>query len=42
MRLRIGGSLNLYPALYFEYAAAYDGSDIIEPKILLGDDFGAG
>lgn len=36
------GALPLNPALYFEYAFAYEGSDIIEPKILFGDDFGAG
>jgi len=36
------GVLPLNPTLYFEYAFAHEGSDIIEPKILFGDDFGAG
>jgi hypothetical protein len=36
------GKLPLNPALYLEYAFADEGADIIEPKILFGDDFGKG
>jgi len=36
------GVLPLNPTLYFEYAFAHEGADIIEPKILFGDDFGKG
>ena len=32
----------LNPALYFEYAFAHEGSDVLESKILFGDDFGQG
>lgn len=30
------------PALYFEYAFAHDGPDVIEPKVLLGGEFSEG
>jgi len=30
------------PTLYFEYAFCHEGADGIEPKLLIGDDFGAG
>jgi hypothetical protein len=36
------GKLPLNPTLYFEYAFAHEGADVIEPKILIGDDFGKG
>jgi len=36
------GKLPLNPTLYFEYAFCHEGSDGIEPKILIGDDFGNG
>ena len=36
------GVLPLNPALYVEYAFAHEGSDILESKILFGDDFGQG
>ena len=36
------GVIPLNPALYFEYAFAHEGSDVIETKILFGDDFGQG
>ncbi len=36
------GAIPLNPALYFEYAFAHEGSDVIESKILFGDDFGKG
>ncbi|MEO5914487.1 MAG: hypothetical protein ABIS50_09665 [Luteolibacter sp.] len=32
----------LNPALYVEYAFAHEGSDVLESKILFGDDFGQG
>lgn len=36
------GVIPLNPTLYEEYAFAHDGSDVIESKILFGDDFGQG
>jgi hypothetical protein len=36
------GVIPLNPTLYFEYAFAHEGADGIEPKLLLGDDFGQG
>lgn len=36
------GKIPLNPTLYFEYAFAHEGADGIEPKLLLGDDFGDG
>ena len=36
------GVLPLNPALYVEYAFAHEGSDVLESKILFGDDFGRG
>ena len=36
------GVIPLNPTLYFEYAFAHEGSDVIESKILFGDDFGKG
>lgn len=36
------GVLPLNPALYVEYAFAHEGSDVLESKILFGDDFGQG
>ena len=36
------GVIPLNPTLYFEYAFAHEGSDVIESKILFGDDFGQG
>lgn len=36
------GVIPLNPTLYLEYAFAKEGADGIEPKILIGDDFGSG
>ncbi len=36
------GAIPLNPTLYFEYAFAHAGSDVIESKLLFGDDFGTG
>lgn len=36
------GVLPLNPTFYFEYSFAHEGADGIEPKILIGDDFGSG
>jgi hypothetical protein len=36
------GVLPLNPTFYFEYAFAHEGADGIEPKLLIGDDFGSG
>ena len=36
------GVIPFNPALYFEYAFAHEGSDVIESKILFCDDFGQG
>jgi len=34
------GKIPLNPTLYFEYAFCHEGADGIEPKLLIGDDFG--
>jgi hypothetical protein len=36
------GVIPLNPTLYVEYAFAHEGSDVLESKILFGDDFGEG
>jgi hypothetical protein len=36
------GVIPLNPTLYFEYAFCHQGADGIEPKLLIGDDFGKG
>lgn len=36
------GVIPLNPTLYFEYAFCHEGADGIEPKLLIGDDFGKG
>ncbi len=36
------GVIPLNPTLYFEYAFAHEGSDVLESKILFGDDFNKG
>ena len=36
------GQIPLNPTLYFEYALCHEGADGIEPKLLIGDDFGKG
>jgi hypothetical protein len=36
------GVIPLNPTVYVEYAFAHEGSDILESKILFGDDFGQG
>lgn len=36
------GVIPLNPTLYFEYAVCHEGADGIEPKLLIGDDFGSG
>jgi len=36
------GAIPLNPALYFEYAFAHEGSDVLETKLLFGDDFRKG
>ncbi len=36
------GVIPLNPTLYLEYAFAHEGSDVLESKILFGDDFGQG